>query len=203
MKRVVVSQRVDSFPDRNERRDALDQAVSVWLIKGGFLPIPMPNRLDTTVCGVPTAIEWLQAVEPDAMLLSGGNDIGAAQERDETELDMLAYAEAKNLPVLGICRGMQMLAHRSGAALQSCTGHVGVRHRLCGEWTRDVNSFHCLALTQCPADFRVTAFSEDGGIEAIRHLDRNWEGWMWHPEREAIFEEDDLGRLRLLFGEER
>ena len=43
MKIVAVSQRVDVYPDRNERRDALDQRLITFLSVAGFVPVPVPN----------------------------------------------------------------------------------------------------------------------------------------------------------------
>jgi putative glutamine amidotransferase len=96
---------------------------------------------------------------------------------------------------------MQMLAHWSGVSLKPVTGHVRTRHQLSGQIAAEVNSYHSLALADCPPGFEVLARSEDGEIEAIRHLQRPWQGWMWHPERENDFASHDLQRLQQLFGE--
>jgi len=45
VKVVAVSQRVDDYPDRNERRDVLDQRLIEFLLAAGYLPIPVPNSL--------------------------------------------------------------------------------------------------------------------------------------------------------------
>lgn len=201
MIRVAVSQRVDWVAGRNERRDALDQNLCRWLMSAGYIPVPVPNSMDQAAKNGSLSMQnWLLAMTPDAVLLSGGNDIGEAPERDDTERCLLAYAKERFLPVLGICRGMQMLSVWAGSALQPVAGHIGTRHRLLGELTGEVNSFHQFALADCPPGFTVTAKSEDGNIEAIRHETLPWEGWMWHPEREAPFQLTDIQRLQALFG---
>lgn len=203
MKVVAVSQRVDVYPERNERRDALDQRLCQWLVAAGFLPVPVPNGLSTDSvdeAGRDGLQPWLSAVMPEAIILSGGNDIGEAIDRDNTERRLLAYAQDRALPVLGICRGMQMMGVWAGGALIPVQGHHRTRHVLCGELVGEVNSFHNYALADCPAGFAVTAAADDGCIEAIRHESLAWEGWMWHPEREADFKPRDLQRLRVLFG---
>lgn len=196
MKRVAVSQRVDLHPERGESRDALDHRLVDFLLAAGFLPVPVPNGLVDV-----NLDHWLAAVSPQALLLSGGNDIGQCPARDRTEAFLLDHARSRNLPVLGICRGMQMLGHWSGVALKAVGGHVRTRHRLSGRIVAEVNSYHSQSLAGCPQDFEVLARSEDGEIEAIRHLSLPWEGWMWHPEREADFASHDVQRIRQLFGE--
>ena len=84
---------------------------------------------------------WLQEIKPEAIVLSGGNNIGDFTSRDKTEDTLIRYASNQELPLLGICRGMQMIAHYHGASLVPLTGHVRKRHRLDGEVNWEVNSF--------------------------------------------------------------
>lgn len=195
MKVVAISQRVDAFPERGESRDALDQRLIAFLLAAGYLPVPVPNGLQDALQ------DWLDTLSPQAIVLSGGNDIGQCSARDRTESRLLDHARAHSLPVLGICRGMQMIAHWSGGELKPVTGHVRTRHQLSGQIVAEVNSYHGLALAGCPEQFDVLARSEDGEIEAVRHLSLPWEGWMWHPEREDVFASHDVQRLQRLFGE--
>ncbi len=148
--------------------------------------------------------KWLQVIEPNALILSGGNDIGEYLTRDETERCLLRWAEAKKIPVLGICRGMQMMAVWGDGKLVKKEGHVRSRHKLVvatqkDEWPSEVNSYHNFVLKSCPDSFEVVAQSEDGSIEAIKHIKLPWEGWMWHPEREATYSVQDLNRVKRLF----
>lgn len=135
----------------------------------------------------------------DRLILSGGDDIGTAPLRDATELCLLDGAEEYSIPVLGICRGMQVMAHRAGIALIEIEGHAATRHALHGLRDDVVNSFHKFSLAECPLDYEVVARADDGNIEAIRHRFLPWEGWMWHPEREVDFVPRDIDRVRDLF----
>jgi N5-(cytidine 5'-diphosphoramidyl)-L-glutamine hydrolase len=199
MKLIAVSQRVDVFPERGERRDALDQRLVHWLKAAGFLAAPVPNDLwqDDEL------VAWLTRIAPCGLLLSGGNDLGESPERDHTEALLLNWAASLQRPVLGICRGMQMLAAHTGSPLQPVVGHVATRHvvlPLTGEqaWPETVNSFHKWGLIDPPQGYVALARGEDGSLEAMRHETLPWEGWMWHPEREADFHPADIERLRQL-----
>ena len=202
---VGITQRIDSVPGRGELRDALDQRLAQWIVYAGFLPVAVPNTLPLTEdADQPTLENWLQAIQPGALILSGGNDIGEYSSRDSTERYLLSWSQAKRIPVLGICRGLQMIAVWAGINLVKREGHVGSRHQLVitaekDVWPANVNSFHNWGLASCPDGFEVAAQAEDESIEAIKHRQLPWEGWMWHPEREMPYSPQDIKRLKRLF----
>jgi len=198
---VAVSQRVDAWPERGERRDAVDQRLMAFLHAAGTVPVAVPNSFSGSA---DVLTGWAAAIKPRAILLSGGNDIGECPERDATERWLLDHAKTHALPVLGVCRGMQMMAVWTGGALMQVEGHVRTRHVLAvapGETglPSEVNSYHNLALADCPPGFVVMARAEDGTIEAMRHERLPWEGWMWHPEREPVLSPADIARIKVLF----
>jgi|APSaa5957512535_1039671.scaffolds.fasta_scaffold52891_2 N5-(cytidine 5'-diphosphoramidyl)-L-glutamine hydrolase len=208
---VGITQRVDKVESRNEYRDSLDQRLVDWVVNLGFLPVPIPNTMvDIGIKGENQADldNWLKVVRINAIILSGGNDIGNVERRDLTERYLLSWAEKNKKPVLGICRGMQIMGVYAGVSLIKVDGHVGTSHQLLtsnhnSPLPGSVNSFHNSSLEKCPDKFQVIANSKDGHIEAIKHRDLRWEGWMWHPEREAPFNEIDNIRLKRLINDEK
>lgn len=185
--RILISQRVDVVLARGERRDALDQAWGRTLtdMLGQQVQIlPMPNRPQDVGAAL---ARW----EPSLVVLSGGNDIGEALERDETESVLLAHAAAEGLPVLAVCRGMQMVQHFLGGGLVSVTGHIAQEHSVRVAPGRSepaelvVNSFHAWGISekQLARGLDTLYFHADGTVEAARHVQWPWLCVMWHPER--------------------
>ncbi len=203
MKLIVVTQRVDLIPEKGEIRDSLDQKLFEFIYKAGYLPLGVPNfpilSEDFSKYRQESLDRWLQKISPLGVVLSGGNNIGQFPSRDATEEKLLNYAFKKNIPLLGICRGMQMIAKYFGVSLKESKNHVAVRHEISGVINRKVNSYHNFAIESCPNDFSILAKSNDGNIEAIKYNNLPWEGWMWHPEREKSFDPKDIERLRGIF----
>lgn len=173
MRLLAVSQRIDYYPNRNELRDALDQRLVKFLTKAGFQCVPVPNsllnRLENNE-NFKMLDNWLENINPQGIILSGGNDIGQYLSRDITETKLLHYSKSKKIPLLGICRGMQMMAHFSKIGLHPVQSHVNCKHLITGEINSIVNSFHNFSINQCSNNYQILARSEDGEIEAIRHL---------------------------------
>jgi gamma-glutamyl-gamma-aminobutyrate hydrolase PuuD len=188
MKTVAVTQRVVVDPPHGTRRDCLDQVWVKFLLGCGLIPIPVPNSVDAalTICQ-----------QVGGIVLTGGNDLtaygGDAPDRDATETALLDLAEQRDLPVLGVCRGMQMIQHRFGSRLQRVQGHVAPRQRISIDGRNvEVNSFHNFGATEVHPPLRTWAIADDGVIKAVRHSGRRMLGVMWHPERLDPFAADDV-----------
>ena len=192
--RIGVTMRVLEAQGYHEPRDALAQDwssfISAALPNAAWLPLPNLGANKIRI--------YCEKWGINRLILTGGEDIGVSTIRDETERDLLVWAKERAVPVLGVCRGIQMMAVWAGVALKPVEGHVRTRHLLRGDFMHEVNSFHNYGLADCPHGFEVTARAEDGEIEAIRNTEQNWEGWMWHPERENPFQSADIDRLRRL-----
>ena len=193
--RIGVTMRVMATQGYHEPRDALAQN---W---PAFLNTALPDAawLLLPNLGALSIRAYCEQWGINRLILTGGEDPGISPIRDETERDLLAWSEARHVPTLGVCRGMQLMATYAGGALKPVEGHVRRRHVLRGDFNYEVNSFHNYGLASCPQGFAVCAISEDGEIEAISNASLRWEGWMWHPEREAPFNRASLDRLRVLF----
>ena len=207
MKKIAVTQRVVEVESYSERRDALDQQWIHFLLSIQVLPVLVPNNLDYLERFLAT-----QAVQ--GVLLTGGNSLakygGDAPERDELEVALLDWAITNRVPVLGVCRGMQLIQDFFGNELVSVPGHVGKRHslivtqdkRLSGSLEKldTVNSYHEFGAKESMGELLVAATSEDGVIMAIEHRELDVFGVMWHSEREQPFIEEEKAVFKLAFG---
>ena len=205
MKVVGITQRVEYIPGYSERRDCLDQQWAGLLMEIGFMPVPLPNISSELVH------DLLEAVNFDALILSGGNSIArfeksaddVAHERDAFEIALLDQAIEKEIPVLGVCRGMQMIHVYLGGSIHKIRGHVGVRHELSlvdssYQLPGTVNSFHQWSVPGAGlADQLVPlAFDDEGNVEAFRHISKRLYGIMWHPERVSPFDPVDIKLMK-------
>jgi N5-(cytidine 5'-diphosphoramidyl)-L-glutamine hydrolase len=197
MRPVAISQRVDIIHDYEERRDSLDQNWIKLLLACNLFPLLIPNHK--------SCAENILASTPVAgVVLTGGNDLvaygGNTPERDETEHFLMQYALEKKLPLLGVCRGMQMIQYFYGIELTQVQGHVATKHKLMMDGNLiNVNSYHNFGATETKDPLEVLATSEDGVIEAVRHNSAPITGMMWHPERNRPFEGQDVSLVKKLF----
>ena len=200
MKAVAVTQRVTVVSDHGERFDCLDQGWTKFLAACELLPVLLPNVIEA-------ALALCQGTGIAGLVLTGGNDLAAlggnAPERDAVENALLDLAERRKLPVLGVCRGMQMIQHRFAIPLSRVEGHVAQRQviRIEGE-PREVNSYHHFAAFDSHPTLDVWAVADDGVVKAIRHSAQPITGIMWHPERLAPFSSADMALFRRVFAVE-
>jgi carbamoylphosphate synthase small subunit len=120
----------------------------------------------------------------DLVLITGGNSIGEMLTRDNFELGIVKYCEAHNIPLIGICRGMQIISTFFGVNPERLSDHSGTQHSLMGQPEIFVNSYHDYGINRTPDLFLANHISTDGSIESFVHKHKKIAGIMWHPERE-------------------
>ncbi|VXA95645.1 gamma-glutamyl-gamma-aminobutyrate hydrolase family protein [Pseudomonas sp. 8O] len=182
---------------RDEWRDAIDARWTSFLSHCGVLPLYMPNDAHVSR-------DLLARLQPQGVLLTGGGSCqvlsGITGPRDETEAMLLAWAAQNRLPVLGICRGMQVMLSRAGATLEPVASHVGEHDIDFHGAVRRVNSFHDYGFYAVPPDYKVEAVSEDGVVEAVSNPCLGHSAVMWHPERNQHWDSADLSLVRQVYG---
>lgn len=193
---VAITMRTQSLDSPMEIRDCLDERWWHFLECCGITPICLPNS-------IALANALLEEMPISGLILTGGGDIfPIAKEyslRENIEETAIKYMVNHNLPILGVCRGMQKICAYFGGTLKKISNHVNVMHKIVTETNREVNSFHQYGIDFLPKSFYVSARSEDGEVESIQCREGKIVGIMWHPEREAIFSKEDVGLFKNFF----
>ena len=191
----------------------LGQGYYQSVVAAGGVPLVIPPVADKDV-----VLNTLERI--DALILSGGGDYnplwageepspllhGINQERDLPELLITRLAYNRQIPMLGICRGIQTLAMALGGKVkQDISDVAGLKHSQDADRSvpthsvaieidstlfniyrierLQVNSFHHQAVSDSGTKFRVVAKSPDGIIEAMESSEfKSILGVQWHPE---------------------
>ncbi len=186
------------------------------VLKAGGVPLVIPpyEEKDALLC----TLDQL-----DGILLTGGADInplyldeepvnelhGINARRDRQELLLTRLAADRQIPMLGICRGIQVMTAALGGKLyQDIYTQAGTRpikhdqqldravpshtvrverdtllHSIFGSEELAVNSFHHQAVKEAAPGFRVCATARDGIVEAVESTEhKSMLGVQWHPE---------------------
>lgn len=207
-RRIGITMRVVDAQGYCEPRDALarDWANYMAFALPGVPWLPVPNLGKASV-------EFAAAWRLDGLILSGGNDIGENSLRDTTERLLLEHFLGDGKPVLGICRGLQLLHSHLGGKLEKCdqATHVAAQHEVNisedpsgTRWAgrRQVNSFHRygIRVDDLQPALQPLATTQDDWVEAARLEHSAALGLMWHPERDVRYSLKDRAMIQWLFG---
>ncbi|MCQ2532115.1 MAG: gamma-glutamyl-gamma-aminobutyrate hydrolase family protein [Saccharofermentans sp.] len=206
---------------------------SFWMLPGymdgiteaGGIPVMLPLTHDEGE--IEELLDHMHGI-----LLTGGHDVSPAlynekplkecaqtiEERDRMEMILLKKTLERDMPVLGICRGIQFLNVFTGGTLyqdlptqrptktehhQSPPYDIPVHEvtikddsklfKLLGKSSIRVNSYHHQAIKDIGEDLKIMAISEDGLTEAVEMPDKRFV-WavQWHPE--FAYKKDDVQR---------
>ena len=197
------------------------------VVRAGGVPLIIPFSTDKEVI-----ISQAQLI--DGLILSGGHDINPYNygqepsqkigeifpERDIYEMILLEESKKRDIPILGICRGFQLINIAAGGTLYQdlslIPGNIlkhfqgskptlkthmikieenSVISSIFGKETM-VNSFHHQAIDKVADDFIIVARASDGVVEAIEHKTYKFlVAVQWHPEMLAV----NCEKARVLF----
>jgi putative glutamine amidotransferase len=207
VKKIAFTQRLVENESYPEMRDALDVRWAEFCAELHVLPVILPSSFNFR--------EYFEAVEISGVVFTGGNDLYSVSKeplslkRDIFETSLLQFAIENNIPVLGVCRGMQLIADYFGATLRNVEGHIASKHEIvvaadCNYFESSssqviVNSYHSYAVTTLPECLLKAASSKNGIIEAIEHTHLPIAAQMWHPERQIPFHLHDLDLFKKIF----
>jgi membrane dipeptidase len=216
--------------NRKEGQSCIAETYVQAVLKAGAAPVLIP---------VITDIEALTAIirDLDGLVMSGGGDINPLYldeepipqlqdvdtYRDEYDLIILRLAMNRQLPIMGICRGHQMINVAFGGSvfqdIHTQSDHKLLKHSqslpreqashsikiaeensrlrqlFSGEDTLLVNSFHHQAVKTLAPEFIETAKAADGINEAMEHQEKEIFSVQWHPEAMATNDDEQMLKL--------
>ncbi len=233
------------YQDDEERWEAVLDGYSRAVLEAGGLPLilPTPHALNSAeACaehsrsGSALIEEYLEAI--DGLIMTGGADIHPSfygqivlercgeidEERDRFEVELIHAARDRDLPFLGICRGLQVLnvalggslyqdlsyRHRTDPVHQSPKERRGeVAHlvniaahsrlaEIVGAREFPVTSTHHQIVRDLAPALEVSAVARDGVIEGVEGPGRFLLAVQWHPERMVARHPEQLALFRTL-----
>jgi putative glutamine amidotransferase len=173
------------------------------VLEAGGRPVVLPGSVSGDLLDVVDGVILTGGGDIDPRRYGGspedGNDVD--EQRDAEEIALVHRVLAAGIPLLGVCRGLQILAVAFGGTLRS---DLGMSH-ICPEAGHRVDtapeslsaellgsrpvvtSLHRQAIADPGPNWRPTAWAGDGVIEAVEWVAGDWPvlGVQWHPELEA------------------
>lgn len=199
----------------NRKYNRLNYTYINAVVEGGGVPLIFPILKE-----LEDLDRYLDLV--DGIIFTGGEDLSPLRygeepmrevdvisyERDNMEFELFKRAYKRNMPILGICRGLQLSNISLGGTLYqdinkqvpNCLGHVStyhveegyhsinivedsILHKIFNKSKISVNSLHHQAIKDLGKDLKITAISKDGIIEGIESTNEKFLlGVQFHPE---------------------
>lgn len=208
---IAISQRLARTPHYDEVRECLALEWGGMFSKNGtfnrifnvnFLPLPLSYEIPFSAY-----LEQLDS-KIKAVILSGGNDLSIFSDdalsfmRDKYESSVIESCIKLKIPLLGICRGAQILAHFFGSKITKVSGSInhtkphsvemlGFNGRLDSKKFL-VNSFHNFYITHLGQDLLPLAIADDKSVESFKHKSLPIYAMMWHIERDLGLENVEI-----------
>lgn len=207
MKKIAITQRLILNNTYYEMRECLHMQWGALFKLLGWTPVILPHETDIN--------EMYENIGFDGVILSGGNDLyeikGTEENRirDEYEKNVIKFCIEKEIPVFGVCRGLQIINSYFGGSLASVEDHSGTVHDVVVNANSSmfehlsnfeyVNSYHNYAVEKLGSGLFTSVLSTDGCIEAVEHKELKIFAVMWHPERGGL-EDCNFALLKGFFG---
>lgn len=234
MKRPIIGISSGLEPDselNNYYRTTVSIDYTKSIIKNGGIPLILPITDDEEI--IKSYVECI-----DGLILSGGRDINPylygenfnqgigviSPERDDFEFKLLDYFYSTQKPILGICRGLQLINVYFKGSLYQDIKYMGSSlnhsqdfypdltvhkvkfidkdnflYKLYGEKI-STNSFHHQMIKKLGDNLTVIGCADDGVIEAIQNKNHKFlYGVQWHPEMMAARKNEDMNKIFLEF----
>ena len=203
MKSIILSSKliIDKYGKVNF---LTDEDLSNYINKLGLNILPLSikkNQINS---------EYLRLAK--GLILSGGGDIYKYRKnkinklRDSIEIKLFNYFFKKNLPILLICRGFQLMIDMHKIKLFKQKNHVRKSHLLKLSNSKflkhsklSVNSYHNYSIKKLPVNYINVASTKDGSIEIAEHKSKKILGLMFHPERNMKSKELVLKSIKNFF----
>ena len=198
MNKIIVSQSLIYDTKTKVYKDQLDNQVISYLYKLNYIPITISN-------GFKNPIDFLKKLKISGIIITGGANIGIYPKRDKLETKLIDYSLTKKIPLLGICRGMQLINHYFKGNLNKINNHVRTKHYIKTKNSKRkylVNSYHNFSINEKRMNTNLTPIhrhTKDSTIESFVHSKYKLLGIMWHPERQKKIKSFDKTIIQNFF----
>lgn len=203
MKKIAITQRLLENDTYKESRQCLDIRWGKVFRKLDFLPIILPYGYD------------FKKYKFDGIILSGGNDLNSLvsnklnKKRDEFEKNIITYAIKNDIPLFGVCRGMQVIAEFFGSTFRELRGQIDTKDTLhvnknskylpLLKEVKTINSYATYFIDDLGKDLIASATNQDNLIKMIEHKKKKILASMGHLERNKPLQKCELNLLRGFF----